>query len=1044
MRATSLSLAIVLGLLASACQSAPARTAMSPEGLRNVFVPPPRTIDDIITLMDQAPASGGARATVLRAPPTARLEALAEFHYKQGIAAGRAGRADQEIDDLTRALEYARQTVSPLYTLLFTLGSAERQGGSQLRAIEHLRESTKQTDGLSGPWIVASRYPRDRFLVAPGADLAVEYASLGDVQAAEAALRRAAHKYQSTWPPGGNGRWTQPAFVADRLLLANAQMILLNTTGHHAEAEALCRKLITLVSADHGAQPRPWLDELHAHLALILARQGRLLEAENAARNAARGALANRGRHSPATAWTLRSLVWVLLEQQRYGEAERLARVVIDIFERTGTAPDSLRLATARADLARALAAQGRDAESLREYTVIRAALGRDPESRRHFFDANVDYAELLLKTGSVDDALATLTAALERSRRLVGDGHRETAEVRGSLARAYAAKGDVGRALDEFAEAVPILSRRLSETEDDTARSRKPDPRFVVILGAYIGLLADIRGTSHERTRGIDAMAEAFRLADAVRTRTVQRAVDANAVRAAVHRPALAEVVRRQQDARNQIAMLYEQLADVLSQPRGEQDSGAAAELKRRIEALRATLNALTVKVETEFPAYAELTNPKPVTLAQARETLRPGEALVATLVTRDRTFVWAVPHAGAVAFAATPIGAAEMETTVVTLRKALEPGAKTLGDIPDFDLDVAHGLYRTLLEPVRSGWHDAGVIFVVADGALGQLPLALLPTRATTLPPESGALFSNYRHVPWLARTHAVVVLPSVGSLATLRALPAGDASRRPFVGFGDPWFSQEQALAAAGSPTRPRDAVALTTRSMPLTLRNAPRGLGGSDLHRLPPLPETAEEIQSIATTMQADLRRDVFVGARANEETVKRLDLTGYRVIAFATHGLVPGDLAGLTQPALALSAPDVAGVDGDGLLTLDEILALRLNADWVVLSACNTAAGDGTGADAVSGLGRAFFYAGARALLVSNWRVETTSARALTTRLFRQGSSVSRARALQATMQWMIDEAEYVDVETGTVAFSYAHPIFWAPFTLIGDGGGDVR
>ena len=173
-------------------------------------------------------------------------------------------------------------------------------------------------------------------------------------------------------------------------------------------------------------------------------------------------------------------------------------------------------------------------------------------------------------------------------------------------------------------------------------------------------------------------------------------------------------------------------------------------------------------------------------------------------------------------------------------------------------------------------------------------------------------------------------------------------------------------------------------------------------------------------------------------------MKRLDLTGYRVIAFATHGLVPGDLAGLTQPALALSAPDVAGVDGDGLLTLDEILALRLNADWVVLSACNTAAGDGTGADAVSGLGRAFFYAGARALLVSNWRVETTSARALTTRLFRQGSSVSRARALQATMQWMIDEAEYVDVETGTVAFSYAHPIFWAPFTLIGDGGGDVR
>jgi len=156
--------------------------------------------------------------------------------------------------------------------------------------------------------------------------------------------------------------------------------------------------------------------------------------------------------------------------------------------------------------------------------------------------------------------------------------------------------------------------------------------------------------------------------------------------------------------------------------------------------------------------------------------------------------------------------------------------------------------------------------------------------------------------------------------------------------------------------------------------------------------------------------------------------------------------VPGDLDGLTQPALALSAPDVAGVKGDGLLTLDEILALRLNADWVVLSACNTASGQGAGSDAVSGLGRAFFYAGARALLVSSWPVETTSARALTTDLFRrqqENPGVDRARALQQTMNWLIDHAERVDAASGKTAFSYAHPIFWAPFMLIGDGGADM-
>jgi CHAT domain-containing protein len=194
------------------------------------------------------------------------------------------------------------------------------------------------------------------------------------------------------------------------------------------------------------------------------------------------------------------------------------------------------------------------------------------------------------------------------------------------------------------------------------------------------------------------------------------------------------------------------------------------------------------------------------------------------------------------------------------------------------------------------------------------------------------------------------------------------------------------------------------------------------------------------------MNADLAREVFLGARANEETVKTLDLRRYRVVAFASHGLVPGDLEGLTQPALALSAPDVADVEGDGLLTMDKILSLRLDADWGVLSACNTASGQGAGSEAVSGLGRAFFYAGARALLVSNWPVETTSARALTTDLFRrqqQSPGVSRAHALQQTMNWLIDQGTFVDTKSGNPVFSYAHPIFWAPFTLIGDGSGDA-
>jgi CHAT domain-containing protein len=190
------------------------------------------------------------------------------------------------------------------------------------------------------------------------------------------------------------------------------------------------------------------------------------------------------------------------------------------------------------------------------------------------------------------------------------------------------------------------------------------------------------------------------------------------------------------------------------------------------------------------------------------------------------------------------------------------------------------------------------------------------------------------------------------------------------------------------------------------------------------------------------LQADPTKVLYLGKKANEQEVKQTDLSHFRIVAFATHGLVPGDLNGLTQPALALSAPDVADVDGDGLLTMEEILSLKLDADWVVLSACNTAAGLDAGAEAASGLGRAFFYAGSRALLVTNWSVDSASARELVTDLFRRqagDAGLSRAEALRQAIMALMDGPGYSDAN-GKTLFSYAHPLFWAPYTIIGDGG----
>jgi len=214
---------------------------------------------------------------------------------------------------------------------------------------------------------------------------------------------------------------------------------------------------------------------------------------------------------------------------------------------------------------------------------------------------------------------------------------------------------------------------------------------------------------------------------------------------------------------------------------------------------------------------------------------------------------------------------------------------------------------------------------------------------------------------------------------------------------------------------------------------------RSVGLGDLQRLP---DTADELQAIAAALRVDPAKALQLGKAANERAVLGADLTRYRIIAFATHGLKPGDLDGLTQPALALTAPALANVEGDGLLTVEDILAPKLNADWVVLSACNTAAGAGTGAEAVSGFGRAFFYAGSRALLATNWAVHSQSARELVSDVFHRQAGdpgLTRAQALRQAMVELLDNGANKD-DAGRVRFTYAHPFFWAPYSLIGDGG----
>ncbi|MBS0243295.1 MAG: CHAT domain-containing protein, partial [Proteobacteria bacterium] len=196
-------------------------------------------------------------------------------------------------------------------------------------------------------------------------------------------------------------------------------------------------------------------------------------------------------------------------------------------------------------------------------------------------------------------------------------------------------------------------------------------------------------------------------------------------------------------------------------------------------------------------------------------------------------------------------------------------------------------------------------------------------------------------------------------------------------------------------------------------------------------LAPLPDTVDELRSVARALGAD-EAALKLGREASEAVVRSVDLSSFRVVYFATHGLVSGEVRGLGEPALALSLPVRPTALDDGLLTASEIAELKLDADWVILSACNTAASGAPGAEALSGLARAFFYAGARALLVSHWRVYSDAAVRLTTATFealRRDPAIGRSEALRRAMLAMIDSGTAWD----------AYPDFWAPFSIVGEG-----
>ena len=1006
---------------------------------------PPRDVADVLVVLesykpDPAAVAKLRAAAAAEAPANASERELAVFYHLRARARSETGDTVGEIADLDKALSHApglaRRGVGERSDILREVYQVEFRAGNYPKAIAASREMIT-LDATSGR--------------AMGAWLGIESASIqmGDMKAAEEAVDRIEaivtrlRRNYADWLNFENNTLKWREMARGRLLEARGNY---GVAEHHfrkalEHAEKDVQDNEVRIRANMGAITRPvaqrYWAETEGELAANLRAQGRLAEAEYYSRRALLRSLETFGRYNLTTAAFISSLALVVHEQGRFADAEKLARVAVETYQASGVPRSSVTLAQARAVLGAVLVAQERWPEAVALFEERDRDLASDAQQyERLRARDDLGWAIALVRTGQAAKAAPMLDRIYEgRRARGVADDDYALVEMRGFRALGMAATGRKPEAFGEFRAAVPVLleASRHGASSEDSGVARQQ--RLTWLLEGYLALLWDLRDGPELRAAGLDAAAESFRIADVARGSVVQRALAASAARSVPSDPALAELARREQDALQRLTTLGDLVNRLLAAP-PEQKSPAIIEgLRKEIAALTAERAQLRKDLAQRFPEYAQLTEPKPVSAADIAAALAPQEALVAIYSAPSSAYVWAIRRGRPVAFAASPIGEAEIAQAVAKLRKAVDPGDEPPSAWTPFDVALAYSLYAKLLKPVEAGWQGASTLLVVPHKTLGQLPFGLLVTAPHQLGAPAQPQFAEFRAVPWLIRQAGIVQLPTASTLVTLRRAPAR-AGSKPFVGIGDPVFRLAAAEAAAGGETRRGGPV---RRNLSIAAKASADGKvnNSAGLAQLAPLPDTADEVLEIAKALGVERNGNVFLGTEASERNVKSGILLDRRIVVFATHGLVPGDLDGLTQPALALSAPRGARAPGDdGLLTLDEILSLKLNADWVVLSACNTASADGGASEAVSGLGRGFFYAGARSLLVSNWPVETVSARLITTGVFaRQAKDPSQTRA-EALRQQLL---QMIDKEAGN-GFTYAHPLFWAPFSLVGDGG----
>jgi CHAT domain-containing protein len=816
---------------------------------------------------------------------------------------------------------------------------------------------------------------------------------------------------------------------------------LIQMQGRPDEAEPLLRRAVAIGEAAFGAE-YPLLAGHRADLANALLALGRSQDALPFARQAADGMKQAFGIEHIQTADILRTLGRAQYELDMLEDAQASYRDALVFFER-------------------------RDAP--RHIGVARALSGL------------ADVAERL---GNLAVAEALRRRALDITEGAFGKEHAETAAAHQALGSLNFDQGKWAEARDHYRRAMAVLQRietqaiALSEANTRRDTSAGADQRTE-------GFIQLVRSLSQSPGMGKTSSAvvdEAFISAQRAGISRAARAVAQMASRQATSDGELAQLVRERQDLTAEWRSRDRLLIEAVSKSEGKRNEETERRLRDRLAAIEVRMGEIDRVLRLRSPNYAALALPEPLAIEEVQGSLGTDDVLILYMTTMPRahiaeeTFIWVVTKHDS-RWVRSNLGANALTQMVQALRCGLDEEdwstptragecGRRLGmtDLPEsseplpFDLAKAHELYQALLseaEDLIRGKH----LLIVPSGPLTSFPFHVLVTEPVA--EARPRTFEGYRNVAWLGRKHAISVLPAVSSLKALR----DNASRnmqaeQDYVGYGDPVLQGDglscRAIKVPDLCPSPKMVVPVVGDRATVRGRGARRSVGVGALaarggnisetiqqvRMLCPLPDTAYEIRCISRSFPGTRSR-IRLDQGATEADIKAMNKEGtlarYRVVHFATHGLLASDVErmarGRAEPALVMTPPSDTpqDADDDGLLTASEVTELKLNADWVVLSACNTAASDGSGAEALSGLARAFIYAGARALLVSHWPVYSDAAVRLTTNAFSRldrDRGVGRAEAMRQSIVELIDDTSQPD---------NTHPAVWAPFVVVGEG-----